>query len=240
MENQIDTLNDFDHSILNASSSLDIGQHTKLGAEQPRLSHYDVLGVHQRASRAEIREAYLRLKNAYSGDSPAFYSLMNDSDAEKHTAALEDAFTVLSDDKKRQTYDQSLKQEVAISAELPQVQTVRRSLTVVNVVAKETTRPDIKERMQLLLQDCQEIDGATLVRLRETANVSMEEVRDRTKISLGYLHALENDLFERLPQPVYVRGFLRCYLRYLGVPDLEKTVKGYMLRLEAWLSNQKG
>jgi cytoskeletal protein RodZ len=82
-------------------------------------------------------------------------------------------------------------------------------------------------------------DGSILVRLREVAGVSQQEIQERTKISLEYIRGMENNRFDRLPQVVYVKGFMRSYLRYLNVPGLEKIVTAYAARLEAWQAGQK-
>jgi cytoskeleton protein RodZ len=62
--------------------------------------------------------------------------------------------------------------------------------------------------------------GTWLRRQREARQISLREVADRTKISLRYLQAMEDDRFEVLPAPVFAKGFLREYARYVGLsPD---------------------
>ncbi len=45
----------------------------------------------------------------------------------------------------------------------------------------------------------------------------MREVEERTKIRARYIRALENEDWETLPAPAYVRGFLRTYGQLLGL-----------------------
>ncbi|MBI3144914.1 MAG: helix-turn-helix domain-containing protein [Pseudogulbenkiania sp.] len=59
--------------------------------------------------------------------------------------------------------------------------------------------------------------GATLKAAREAAGLSLGEVADRLKLSLKQLEAIEEDRFEVLPGPAFVRGFVRNYARFLGV-----------------------
>jgi len=59
--------------------------------------------------------------------------------------------------------------------------------------------------------------GETLQRARQTRGLTLEEVERDTRISRRYLAALENENFGLLPAPVYARGFLRTYARYLGL-----------------------
>ena len=56
-----------------------------------------------------------------------------------------------------------------------------------------------------------------LQRARQARGLTLEEVERDTRISHRYLQALENENFGLLPAPVYARGFLRTYARYLGL-----------------------
>jgi transcriptional regulator with XRE-family HTH domain len=59
--------------------------------------------------------------------------------------------------------------------------------------------------------------GEMLQRARQARGLTLEEVERDTRISRRYLAALENENFGLLPAPVYARGFLRTYARYLGL-----------------------
>jgi len=62
--------------------------------------------------------------------------------------------------------------------------------------------------------------GTWLRRQREAREITLHEVAERTKISMRYLQAMEDDRFEVLPAPVFAKGFLREYARYVGLsPD---------------------
>jgi len=56
-----------------------------------------------------------------------------------------------------------------------------------------------------------------LQRARQARGLTLEEVERDIRISRRYLEALENENFGLLPAPVYARGFLRTYARYLGL-----------------------
>jgi cytoskeleton protein RodZ len=83
-------------------------------------------------------------------------------------------------------------------------------------------------------------DGDLFKRLRETCEVTEDEICERTKVSIAYVQAIEVNRFDRLPQAVYVKGFLRSYFRYLCVPDAEKLVAAFSARLVDWQANRKG
>ncbi|MEX0782242.1 MAG: helix-turn-helix transcriptional regulator [Dehalococcoidia bacterium] len=55
----------------------------------------------------------------------------------------------------------------------------------------------------------------TLRSARIQRGLTIEQVAQDTRISARFLEALENEAFQELPAPVYVRGFLRSYANYL-------------------------
>ncbi|MFD1394869.1 helix-turn-helix domain-containing protein [Kroppenstedtia eburnea] len=59
--------------------------------------------------------------------------------------------------------------------------------------------------------------GIQLKETREAKGYSLEQVQQSTKIHIEYLRALENDQFDSLPSPFYVRAFLRSYAHCLGL-----------------------
>lgn len=62
--------------------------------------------------------------------------------------------------------------------------------------------------------------GDWLRRQREMREISLRDIADRTKISMRYLEAMEADRFDLLPAPIFAKGFLREYARYVGLsPD---------------------
>jgi flagellar biosynthesis protein FlhG len=69
-------------------------------------------------------------------------------------------------------------------------------------------------------------DGAVLRRIRMSQGIELAEVASRSKISLEHLHSIEEDRFDALPPPVYVRGFVREMARCLGL-DPNAVSKSY-------------
>jgi cytoskeletal protein RodZ len=62
--------------------------------------------------------------------------------------------------------------------------------------------------------------GNTLSRARRARGITLEDAERDTHVSRRYLQALEIEDFNAFPAPVYARGFLRTYSRYLGLnPD---------------------
>jgi cytoskeletal protein RodZ len=63
--------------------------------------------------------------------------------------------------------------------------------------------------------------GLFLRKEREKKNVSLDAVAKVTRITRENLAALENDDFQFISAPVFVRGFLRNYANYLGLDPKE-------------------
>ena len=59
--------------------------------------------------------------------------------------------------------------------------------------------------------------GTILREARIRARIDITEVEARTKIRAKYLRAIENEEWDLLPGPVYVKSFLRTYGDFLGV-----------------------
>ena len=61
------------------------------------------------------------------------------------------------------------------------------------------------------------LPGFRLRMARTERGVTLEEIAERSGISLRALGALEADDYARLPEAVYVRGYVRRYARLLGI-----------------------
>ncbi|HXI14019.1 MAG TPA: helix-turn-helix domain-containing protein [Thermoanaerobaculia bacterium] len=69
--------------------------------------------------------------------------------------------------------------------------------------------------------------GEELRKEREIRGVSIKEIADATKVSGRFLEAIERNNFDVLPAPVFTRGFVREYARYLGL-NTDDAVNRYM------------
>lgn len=68
--------------------------------------------------------------------------------------------------------------------------------------------------------------GDELRKEREIRGISLKEIADSTKISKRFLEAIERNDHGTLPAPVFTRGFVREYARYLGL-NHEEMVNRY-------------
>ena len=68
--------------------------------------------------------------------------------------------------------------------------------------------------------------GIQLKKAREKKQISIDEAYQHTRILPEMLHALEEDNFARISEPIYIKSFLRKYSSYLGI-DPEGILKEY-------------
>ena len=73
--------------------------------------------------------------------------------------------------------------------------------------------------------------GDWLRQQREARDIELREIADHTKIGIRYLEALEKDRFDVLPAPVFTKGFLSQYGRYIGL-DPDQVVNTYLNALQ--------
>jgi cytoskeleton protein RodZ len=59
--------------------------------------------------------------------------------------------------------------------------------------------------------------GAYLAAHRDHLNYSQEYVADKLHLRVQIIELLENDDYENMPEPVFIKGYLRAYAKLLGV-----------------------
>ena len=62
--------------------------------------------------------------------------------------------------------------------------------------------------------------GQKLKSAREAKGVSVSEAAASTKILSKFIEAMEDDNFEKLSAPVYIKSFVRLYAKYLNLDPL--------------------
>jgi cytoskeletal protein RodZ len=73
--------------------------------------------------------------------------------------------------------------------------------------------------------------GAALREARMRQRIDISEIEAQTKIRAKYLRALENEEWDLLPGPVYVKSFLKTYGDFLGL-DSRMLIDEYKRRYE--------
>lgn len=80
--------------------------------------------------------------------------------------------------------------------------------------------------------------GDFLKKLRTSKGLHLEKIEESLHIRRSYLEAIEESEYEKIPNEVYARGFLKSYARFLGV-NSESVLKLYQKEKEAGTSKVK-
>ena len=74
--------------------------------------------------------------------------------------------------------------------------------------------------------------GQTLTERREAIGMTLETVFDRTKIRPEYLKGIESGNYEGFPETVYIKGFVRTYLKLIDAEDMQEEFMSKLDRLD--------
>ena len=82
-----------------------------------------------------------------------------------------------------------------------------------------------------------EFTGALLRKVREAHGIEVADISQRTKIGKAHLIAIEEEAFDALPAPVYVRGFVAELAKFLRLdpPQVQRT---YLRRMRERLAGR--
>jgi curved DNA-binding protein CbpA len=209
------------------------------------LNYYELFEIPPAARLAEIKKAYEIAKKTYSGDSLATYSLFDDEIRQKILDRIEEAFSVLSDDKRRQQYDIQIGViDPKFHSRQPTQQTIGRSATASEKPAVAQTVPERLDPSTAVRHSNdmditgREINGRLFQELRERQGIPLQEVADKTRINITYLQYIEKERFDGLPEEVYLKSYLMQYTKMLGLDPVPIT-DHYLMRYEEWRKSKK-
>ena len=69
--------------------------------------------------------------------------------------------------------------------------------------------------------------GKTLKKIRESKQLSLEEVSERTRTPKKILSAIEEDRLHEISEPFYVKGFIKSYSQFLGALE-QAAIRQYL------------
>jgi curved DNA-binding protein CbpA len=202
------------------------------------LNYYEILKVPMTSSYFEIKRAYKNALSLYNEDSIVTYSLFSKEERDRVIEDIENAFSTLSNDKKRAAYDQMLEDSGQVEASIPSVEqplVSPPSSPAYTSINEKQLHSRVKEKLQIqdvktLLDEIlskERLSGDDLKKLREVIDVKLKEIQYITKISTSVLMAIEESRFEELPPETYLKSFLRSYAKILQI-DPQKVIDGYL------------
>lgn len=204
------------------------------------LNFYELLEVAFDASPFEVHQAYKEMVQLYHDDSLASYSFFSREEREEILTKLDEAYSTLMDEKRRSHYDQSLI-ERGILEKTTQYQRDRKKSSLMYDAKRSAanTALRIRDRLKPIASSnpvIQEIlandvlSGKDLKKIRDELGVSLEEIAEMVKVRIVYLHAIEDDQFEKTPSRIFLKGFLRAYAQCIGL-DADVVASRYLKRI---------
>ena len=181
-------------------------------------TYYELLEIEPTSSEEDIRRAHRRVRQLYGRESVVVSGLWNREGIETLQRRFDEAYSTLMDPMRRKAYDVELFPEG-----LPSRSRVRGP--------EVAAAPGVRPAAPPVAPDA-DMSGRLMREVRESVGIELREISERTKIATAYLSAIEDEQFERLPAPVYVRGFLVEYAKMLGL-DVSRVLETYYQRFLA-------
>jgi len=201
---------------------------------------YELLGIEFDVSSFEVSRAYKENYQLYHEDSVVSYSLFSREEREKILARLDEAYATLIDEKKRSGYDQSLI-ECGILKEGMKSQDGRKTIGLLSdsKVSTNNTILAIRNELKAMVSSnpvIQEIlthdalRGKDLKRIRDELGVSLEIIREMTKVRMTFLRAIEEDEYEKAPSRMFLKSYVKVYAQSIGL-DGDSVASRYLNKI---------
>ena len=205
-------------------------------------NHYEALEVYPDALPLEIRRAYKKVFELYQDETDASYSFFSEEERKEILSRIEQAYLTLINTESRTAYDRSL---IALGL-LEEGKHYRDKINEpVSIYDLKKSHVDSQSRIKrsdelksraaqcpvihhILTQET--ITGSDLQKVRTDLQVSLEEIAEKTNIRIDILHAIEKGNPDSLPPLVYLKGFLKSYIRYLEL-DENIIVNAYLKKI---------
>jgi curved DNA-binding protein CbpA len=222
--------------------------------DNERKNYYEVLEIEANATPNQIENAYIRARNAYTGDSVALYSLMTKEECDTILSQIEEAYSVIGFPEKRREYDRLRGfNQSGHSAPSNRTNDTIHTINAIDNRPKDTIQYedfgsnlieakvskltaqkkfglDYEENAEMdrKISDCIEFTGPFLKQIREYKNVTVERLAEMTRISKTHITAMENEDIPKLPADVYVRGYVYQVAKVLKL-NPEQVASSFMV-----------
>ena len=184
-------------------------------------SPWEVLGLTPGASEDEVRRAYEHLSAALAPGALALYSITEVDDPRALQQRLREAYLTLM---RAFGWDVPVVPDLRLSGAPPAPESRPADPPAQAPPADHgAAAPPVATGT--------EFTGAHLRTVREGLGLTLAEVSQRTRIRPQQLESIETEAFDKLPQRVFVRGFVMTYARELKL-DPERVWASYGKRWE--------
>ncbi|MBP7342614.1 MAG: helix-turn-helix domain-containing protein [Smithellaceae bacterium] len=204
-----------------------------------QLTYYEMLDIRPDAAPFEVRHAYNAALSMYQPGALASYSFFSEEERQEILSLIETAYRTLISDQARREYDEELirRGELDVRPEAPPPPKKTAPCFDISrapvVKAVFNPLPDYRDRIRqseliggILAKG--ELRGADLKQIRTELGVAVEQIAKETKIRRDHLLNMEEDRIARLPATVFLKGFVKSYLKCLCVEPVEELSARYM------------
>jgi curved DNA-binding protein CbpA len=205
-----------------------------------QMTYYEMLDIKPDSTSLEIRNAYNAALQIYQPDSLVSYSFFSREERNKILSLLEKAYLTLINEAQRASYDKELNTQgdsgsagiIAVSKKAP-VNIFDINRMGFGIVTRKNHNAELKIKISQNMRikeilSRQEIKGADLREIRKELGVAIEKIHQETKIRLDYLNYIEEDEREKLPAAVFLKGFVKAYLKSLCIEPADEISVHYI------------
>jgi len=204
-----------------------------------QFNYYQMLDVKPNATSFEILHAYNAALQIYQPASLASYSFFSEAERSKILSLIEKAYSTLINAETRKSYDEELISKGELDIEKVAPPAVKKPVSIFNLhrgpatgivfTNHEILKSKISQSQlisDILAQN--ELCGADLKKIRAELGMEIEQLARETKIRHDHLRSIEEDQTTRLPAAVFLKGFVKAYLKCLCLEPVEELSKRYM------------
>jgi flagellar biosynthesis protein FlhG len=201
-------------------------------------SLYEVLEIDPGASDEDIRRAYKRAREMYTSESMVVCGLFSPERLAVVQSRIEEAYESLLDPDKRKAHDLKLFTDgiparptpaSGIHSAPPRSDRASGAHPAIDKPREDPTPVKIESPPEPAIFAETEFTGDLLKQLREARSIELLDISQRTKISIAHLRAIEEERWDAMPAPVYLRGFLVEFARFLRL-DVGQVTRTFMAR----------
>ena len=204
-----------------------------------QLNYYEMLDLQPNAVPYEIRHAYNAAMQLYQPGSLVSYSFFSEKERREILALIEKAYQTLINDQLRKEYDDELVRRGEIDAKEETAPEVKKPVSVFHISRGPTARTvfvssdALKDRINqsqvikdILAQSA--LSGQDLKQIRTELGLTIEQIAEETKIRVNHIQSIEEGQAEQMPPAVFLKGFVKSYLKCLGLESVDELSARYM------------
>jgi hypothetical protein len=171
-----------------------------------RPEDWEVLGLEPGADIGQVRRAYRHRRSLYEPAALATYNLLDDEEREGMVSRIDEAYQRI-----METEPPAPAQPAARPVDKP---------------ADDGPGPDQEA------PDPVSDPGAFLRHHRLASGNTLHQIAAETKIGVAILEQIENENFDALPAPAFVRGHVHQFARELKLGDAYEFAKYYLRKMQ--------